>query len=213
MARPGTGIFWLILWRQADSSLRHSQVQPLGGTLTIAGSNKYFPGEFRALCSFSLLLSIDALPPLKRERDRSSRVAGALDNRSRRTSRSWRVSGTLGNLNAPVDCSGCNLSLSSPARVKDSPRLRIFVLRVCEASQISHIHRREMLKLGLVCFQLPMSVQLAIHEVGATAARGMEAERRCRSCFANSVRLASPQLVGANLNTERTLETLNEIYD
>lgn len=37
-------------------------------------------------------------------------VAGALDNRSRRTSRSRRVS-ALGNLSAPVNCSGCNLSL------------------------------------------------------------------------------------------------------
>jgi len=36
------------------------------------------------------------------------------------------------------------------------------------------MRRREMLKLGLVCFQLPMSVQLATHEVGATAARGMK---------------------------------------
>lgn len=32
LARRGTGIFWLILWRQADSSPRHLQIQPLGGT-------------------------------------------------------------------------------------------------------------------------------------------------------------------------------------
>lgn len=31
VVRRGTGIFWLILWRQANSSPRHSQVQPFSG--------------------------------------------------------------------------------------------------------------------------------------------------------------------------------------
>lgn len=94
--------------------------------------------EFRALSLFSLshFLSFRCASS-SQARSIAARSRCGLDNRSRCTSRSWRVS-ALGNLSSPVDCSRCNLSLSSPARMKDSPRLRIFVLRVCEALQISH---------------------------------------------------------------------------
>lgn len=177
------------------------------GLINISRENleRFFPFPFPS--------PIDALPLLKREWDRSPRIAGAPDNRSRRTSRSWRVS-ALGNLSAPVDCCGCNLSLSRLARMKDSPRLRIFVLQVCEASQISHAPPRNA-KTWISLLSAP-DVGSTSHPRGkndGAAARGMKPSAAMSLLF-RQLRATHVTAASRRLNTdEGTPETPNEIYD
>lgn len=139
------------------------------------------------------------------------RVAGAPDNRSPRTSRSRRVL-ALGNLSAPVNCSGCNLSLS----LGPGWRARLYTnlrLRVREASQTSPSYAAAMLKLGLVCFQLPMSAELVAHEGGGLRCLISRWSWTSPLFRPDLMRLVVTRgLLRANLNTnERTQETTNEI--